>query len=138
MAIDIGKFLRLKSSIEAAMSAVPTDQAAVAAGAMMATYDRIRAEVADVVSDEQSDEFSSLFPETVTNYPGLVLGASSKEAAKYNSARVLLGSLAGWLDGFVAEARMQKEADAYAAARVKEERGVGFAQGTSLTARPYA
>jgi hypothetical protein len=34
--------------------------------------------------------------------------------------------MAGWLDGFVQEARMNLEAQACAQARVKEERGVGF------------
>jgi hypothetical protein len=37
-----------------------------------------------------------------------------------------LASLAGWLDGYVTEARMSMEAEAYADARVKAERGVGF------------
>jgi hypothetical protein len=39
---------------------------------------------------------------------------------------VLPGRIAGFLGGYVAEARMSTEAQAYAEARVKEERGIGF------------
>jgi hypothetical protein len=34
--------------------------------------------------------------------------------------------MAGWLQGFIEEARLNLEAEAYARERLKQERGVGF------------
>ncbi len=41
---------------------------------------------------------------------------------KYLFARGLLEQMAGWLDGYVQQTRMHAEAEAYAKARVAEER----------------
>jgi hypothetical protein len=52
--------------------------------------------------------------------------APIERAQQYHSAKTLLASLAGWLSGYVQQARMELEARAYAEERVKAERGVGF------------
>ncbi len=124
--MDVGKFLRLQGAIKSSLDAIPVDQAAVAADAMLTTYERMRSEVRDAIPKEHHKEFDRLFPATIerpVNNPG---GRLALIAGRFNSARSLLGSMAGWLDGYVQAARMQMEAEAYAQARVKEERGVGF------------
>jgi hypothetical protein len=44
----------------------------------------------------------------------------------FHEARTLMLAMVGWFDGIIQEARAGAEIEAYAAARVKEERGVGF------------
>lgn len=122
---DVGRFLRLQGAIQAALDSIPMDQAVVAEQPMKDAYLRLRAETRSVIPGETLEEFDRMFPTEVKVGP---TGSSRMviRAARFNAARSLLGSLAGWLDGFVQEARMTIEAEAYAHARVEEERGVGF------------
>lgn len=120
--LDIGQILRLREAIRGALDASPPADAVLAARPMTTSYDRLRKEVAQALSDSERVEFDRLFPEL-----GWGAGvAAGERAEQYHKARALLASLAGWLDGFVAEARMALEAKEYGEARAREERGVGF------------
>jgi hypothetical protein len=121
---DIGKFMRLRGAIQFAMDAVDPGQAAMGGDALARTYERLRGEVREAVHKGYRDEFDRLFPEQVHRGSGATPAQMS--ARTYNEARSLLGSMAGWLQGFIDEARMQNEVQAFAEARVKAERGVGF------------
>jgi hypothetical protein len=95
---------------------------------MVATYVRLRASARDAVPDEDRDEFDALFPEKVEagSVPTFFDVLREQERATFYAVRSLLETLAGWLEGYVQEARMEMEAAEYAKARVKEERGIGF------------
>ena len=125
MDIDLGKVLRLHGAITSALEAAPEGQAAVAGSALAMTYTRIRTEVRDIIPDEQAEEFDRIFPEQVPTGRS-VGGQLMRQAEHFNQARTLLGSLAGWLDGFIREAHMHAEVAAYAAERIRQERGIGF------------
>lgn len=124
--VEVGRFMRLRGAIQGALDAIPVDQAAVAGRAMAARYRIFRHEAQKVVPKGYLDELESLFPEAP------IAGGRRdvrEEAETYNQARGLLGALAGWLDGFIQEARSQAETEAYVRERVKQERGVGFKAG---------
>jgi hypothetical protein len=124
--VDVGKLMRLRGAIQGALNSIPTDQAPVAGRAMADRWRELREEARNVIPAEQLDEFESLFPGGPEGNPGLGLRG---QAAMFNEARGLLGSLAGWLEGFIEEARLQAEAEAYGRERAKQERGVGFRAG---------
>ena len=123
---DIGRYIRLQGAIRASIDAVPEGQAPVAGMAMVNVYRRFRAEAKKVIPSDHAEEFDAMFPDDVAIQRANPRDDLLDSAARYTGARLLLATLAGWLDGFVQEAKMQIEADAYAQARVKEERGVGF------------
>jgi len=131
MSIDVGRFIRLRSTVKSASTSVPQGQEAVAGRALTDAYRRLRAEVAGAIPEPLSEEFSKLFPESVPPPGGGAgLGRLGAQAAESNAARSLLEQMAGWLDGVVESAehqmRIDAEAKAYARERVKAERGVGF------------
>jgi hypothetical protein len=68
------------------------------------------------------DRFERMFPELSYHSSG----GLREQGNQLNKAKVLLASLGGWLDGFVAAARIQLEAREYAEARQNQERGIGF------------
>jgi hypothetical protein len=74
------------------------------------------------VGKDLQDEFEELFP--MDEVP------ENKGQITTDAARVLLLQMAGWLDGIIASLtyRLQVEANAtaYADARVREERAIGF------------
>jgi len=121
--IDVGRFVRLVGAIRAAIDSADPGLAAVAGNALAQTYSRLRAEARNLVPDDRRDELDRVCPETLQATGG---SRMLLQAARFNAARSALSILAGWLQGFVDEARMAMEARAYAEARVKEERGVGF------------
>lgn len=122
--MDVGKFLRLQGAIRAAHESIPPDHAVMGGTAMERAYERLRIEVQDAIPNEHLQEFDGLFPEHIGGFGHSPRG----EAERFHAARSLLASMAGWLDGYVQAARMEMEAQAYAEARVKEERGFGFKQ----------
>jgi len=124
--MDVAGFLRLQGAIRSVLDSVSEGQAAVAAEAMADSYRRLRHETRDAIPEEDREEFDRLFPETPPAITSRAMGRLGYEAAKFHAARALLGTMAGWLDGYVQHARMQMEAQAYAEKRAKEERGVGF------------
>jgi hypothetical protein len=129
VAIDVGRFLRLQGAITSALAAVPVEQAAMTGEALPTSYTRLRGEAIDIIPAKVRDEFERLFPEHPFTRRGHTSGPrfAIETANRANEARAILGTLAGWLGGFVAEARMKQEAAAYAQARIKAERGTGFA-----------
>ncbi len=126
MALDVSRFLRLQGAINAAVAAIPSDHAATAVTALAGSYMTMREEVRLVIDDSLRDEFDRLFPVMdVPAAPNVMRGGGFdpfKSADIANQARARLKAMGGWLDGFVQEARMKMEAEAYASARVKEER----------------
>lgn len=115
---------------QAALESIDPGQAAMAGEAMASTYARVRSDVREAIPEQYLEEFDRLFPIAAVQPLGAGRGAlihsPTAEAQWFNMARALLASLAGWVNGFVEESRMRMEAQAYAEARVKEERGVGF------------
>lgn len=124
--MDAGKFLRLQGAIRAALASEEPHK--VSADSMVGTYLRLRATARDAVPGKDRDEFDALFPEKVeAGSVGTLFDVLREgERGTFFAARSLLETLAGWLGGYVEEARMAMEAAEYAKARVKEERGVGF------------
>ena len=101
-----GRYLRLKSAIAAAIA--DAGESSSAAKALTDAYGRFRVEARIVAEETQTtDEFDRLFPEGSmdimrpsvkgSGYDPIALGSATYEA------RVLLGSLAGWLDGFIVD-----------------------------------
>ena len=129
MTIDVGRFLRLRGAIISTLAAVPVDQAAMSGEALPTSYNRLRGEAIDIIPAKARDEFERLFPEDPLT-PRRRTGGPNYQmetANRANEARAILGTLAGWLGGFIDEARMKQEVAAYAEARIKAERGTGFA-----------
>jgi hypothetical protein len=109
MGTDVGRFLRLQGAIDAAVAAVPPDQAATAVTALVGSYVSIRSEVRLAVGDEFHEEFDRLFPTmTVPPAPNVMNRGFDpfKSADIANDARARLRMMAGWLGGFVKEAEL--------------------------------
>lgn len=120
--IDIEKFIRLRSTIRA-VTAAPTITGA-AEEMLIHSYVQIRSEVRSMLTDENvAAEFEALCPEGPT-------ATGSGSTSRALEAVALLRQMAGWLDGLieVAErsAQITANAEAYARAQLKAERGVGF------------
>ncbi len=109
---DIGRYLRLQGAIRAAIDAVPDGQAALAGHAMMNAYRRFRSEARTVIAPENFSEFDAMFPTGVIFERANPRDDLQDAAAEFNAARLQLSTTAGWLDGFVQEAKMQMEAEA--------------------------
>jgi hypothetical protein len=126
VAVDIGRVLRLTNGIKASLGAFPRDQESPFSGDALAdAYTRFRNEAISIIPQEHLDEFRALFQEWSEVRP-----RSQNDlfgwAAYSNKAREILSRLGGWLDGYVAQAQMQANAEAYVKAKLGEERGVGF------------
>lgn len=120
MTIDVGKILRLAGAVEKAAK-IETEYPVQTSSAVSERYKALRLEVARAVEDDAREEFDRLFPAELGGY-----GRNPNDMLeKFYAARTLLETLAGWLDGFIQEARMTIEAEAYARERVKRE-SVGF------------
>lgn len=130
MAIDVGKFLRLKGAIQGAMDAVPTGSAAFSGTSLVDAYLTLRKETAEAIPEELAEEFDRQFKPSPFKAGSGMRSIGAGQAQTFNEARALLGKMAGWLDGIIQEARLEAEAAAYAAARLKEERKPGFRPGT--------
>ncbi len=115
--MDVGKFLRLQGAIQSALEEASGKSSTVAGRATEDAYDRLRDAVRDTIPEEDLEEFDRLFPESFVALTPL---------ERFGFAQTLLASLSGWLGGYVQQARLDQEARAYAEARVKAERGVGF------------
>jgi hypothetical protein len=124
--LDLGKLLRLKGMVESAASAVDPAQPE-SAHAITDSYQRLRAQVGELVGGSDLEgEFTASFPEIdVARFEPrrgslIAEGAAALNAAQ--RARVLLGQLAGWLEGLIVERTLQQRIEAEAAERVKQER----------------
>ncbi len=126
--LDPGRFIRLRSAILEAMEAID-DQSRRTAGASLArAYERFRAEAYEIVPEEQRNEFDRVCPEWTRplRHGSLLAAAIEGQSRTYDEAKVLLRTLVGFLNGYVQETQMNFEAKAYASAKLKAERPVGF------------
>ena len=82
----------------------------------MASYPRLRAEVLAAVGEEHATEFQRLFPVELAT-EGQPWGTRAGEVKLYVS------QIAGWLDGMIEAAMMERQIQADADARAKR---VGF------------
>lgn len=109
MGTDVGRFLRLQGAIDAAASAVPEDHAATAVTALVGSYSALREEVRAAIDTKFHAEFDRLFPVMpVPPAPNVRAGFDPFRSADIaNEARTRLRTMAGWLGGFVQEARLE-------------------------------
>jgi hypothetical protein len=102
--MDVERLMRLKGTVEA------SKEAPLGPG-LVASFGRIRAEVSEAVGPAYAQELNRLFPEELKT-TGQPWGAQATEA------QTLLGQMAGWLDGMIEAAildrRIQADADAKA------------------------
>lgn len=108
MSTGIGRFLRLKSAIDATVRDL--GDRSMAAAALLDAYARFRPEARALARDAGTlDEFDRLFPEATEGptFGGRLSNGfdpiHASQSAK--AARGLLVQLSGWLDGFVQEMR---------------------------------
>lgn len=105
------------------------DQSRRTAGASLArAYERFRAEAYDIGREEQPNEFERVCPawSHPARHGSILAVAIEGQSRAYNEAKVLLRTLVGFLIGYVQETQMNLETEAYAAAKFKAERPVGF------------
>jgi hypothetical protein len=122
--MDVAKLIRLHAAVASAAD-LPDKLSSARAYALADAYMRLRAEVRGVIDANLRDEFDRLFQEL---RPTMTAGgAYLRLAAESESA---IRRLSGWIDGVVKAAtledRAQRDAEAYARERVRQERGVGF------------
>jgi hypothetical protein len=125
--MDIGKFLRLQGAITSTIEGSKGMNSTQAGSAVEDAYYRLRQEAREAIPDGDREEFDRLFPDTVNPSQRAHMSTQPVSALeRYGTAQSLLAGMSGWLDGYVREARLQVEAEAYAVERVKQERGTGF------------
>ena len=119
--LDLGRLLRLKGTVESAVSGVEIDW--MAAPGLTESYNRILDEVRGLVEGTSLAEELERFPE-IENYrergPSPRAVAEGGSAAK--RAASMLGQLAGWLDGLIQEQTLDQRLKYEAEERVKLER----------------
>ena len=126
---DIGRLLRLKSSIAAAASGgkvEPADAPSLTGG-----YLRMRAQVAELVSGgELEAEFEAMFSE-ISEFEGGsgpgprgdLIAWHTKATTAGIDAKRLLEQLSGWIEGLIEEQTLSERIQAEAAEKVKREKG---------------
>jgi hypothetical protein len=125
--LDLGRLLRLKGMVEAAASSVEQPDGS-AAPALTGSYMRTRAEISSLLGGSGLEqEFANAFPEIEVvegghRHPRDAAAAGITDAPAARSAQVLLGQLAGWLDGLIAERTLDQRLRLEAEERVKQER----------------
>jgi hypothetical protein len=123
MEADVGRLLRLRTTIR---SAIEDSKYSDGKGELLVKlFARTFAELRSVVGGDRSAELERLMPDH--RFGG---NETWRDKIDFENARLMLSTLAGWIDGLVEEAqfatRVAAEAEAYAEARVKAERGIGF------------
>ncbi len=107
MGVDVARFLRLQGALNAAVAAVPADQAATALTALVGSYAALRGEVRQVIDETLRTEFDRLFPVMEVPPAPSVRRAGFdpiRMADTANQARTRMNTMSGWLDGFVRDA----------------------------------
>jgi hypothetical protein len=123
--IDIGALLRLKATLEAVASLEPTDGAAEG---LTNSYFRLRAHALAVVqsTDLPEAEFLALFPVIEIARMPSNLDEAAWQSAKLESAAKAAHSLtrqmAGWFDGVIQEATLERRLELEAKERIAQER----------------
>jgi hypothetical protein len=125
MSLDLGRFIRLRSAIDATIAASEKSHR----GLVSAT-DTFRDQIRAMLAGEADllAEFDGIFPKTATA-PGsgsLLIPPSDP----YGPAKLALAGMSGWLSGLIEAAQaadqQAQNARAYAETKVRSERGVGF------------
>ncbi|HEV8697703.1 MAG TPA: hypothetical protein VGQ89_08420 [Candidatus Limnocylindrales bacterium] len=127
MAIDVGRFIRLKATIEATAAASTDGSLAAATEA----YNRFRGQIATMVDGPLKEEFEGLFPpDPRMHSSGGMFSRVIRESLDAADARSRLAGLVGWLQGLIESAQtaaqLEANATAYAEAKLRAERGLGF------------
>lgn len=91
MPIDLGRLMRLRGAIQAALDSIPERGSAYSAEGLKAAYLRLREEAKQVVDPALWQEFDRLFPPSVM-FRGQDEFAKAQE---FVDAKILLGSLGG-------------------------------------------
>jgi hypothetical protein len=118
LGMGVEHLLRIKGTVEAAAGANSRE----GGEGLIAAYPRLRAEVLNAIDEEHRIEFGRLFPATITP-DGAAWFAAAEEV------KLTLVLIAGWLDGTIdgalLERRVVAEAQAKAAQQAKQTVGVG-------------
>src|SRR4051794_3314463 len=122
--LDLMRIIRLRGASSALRESVQSAQHLDQAEAADRGADALIQSISKPLQD--SDE-----PELVAEFQRLALGAEDRAATAPARALTKIAIVDGWLAGLIEgltfKERMRVEAEAYAAARVKNERPVGFA-----------
>jgi hypothetical protein len=120
--IDLGRVLRLQAMVEAIVNASSPQSGSKP---LTVTYQRVRGQVRNALPAQHQGDFEGLFPPDVAGHYDPL-----DDAEHDQEAPILLASLAGWLQGFVLEARtsaeIEADARAYAEARIQANKRLGF------------
>lgn len=110
--LDVGRFLRLRNAIREAMEAGAD---VGAAPSLARQYRAFRESAIELVPPEHEDELRALAPEIDDEKTRLELGPNPQSMFRakelHGEVSVLLGGLAGFLDGYIQEAQMRMEAE---------------------------
>lgn len=131
MAVDTGRLLRIQGAIQATIESTlreATGGSSPFAGKPLAeAYARFRTELLDALQQHPDlvAEVEKMCPPLVASPPRDNYDLFGHRAFT-DRAAAALAQLRGWIQGIIDEAEMEANARAYAVAKLKEERGVGF------------
>lgn len=112
--LDVGRFLRLRNAIQQSMEAVTEDVKAYAGSVLLEAYSRFHEDALMLVPQDDLEQLLKVCPDVNPQRIGQIRsgpGSGSDQAKAFVEAKVLLGGLAGFLDGYVEENRMRVEAE---------------------------
>lgn len=119
---DIGRFIRVRSAVQNALEGAGDLERVEAATALAEAYVRFRTEAIALIPEEHVEELASICPSL--NDQSMNPQTAEEFATLLGRSKVLLGSLAGFLDGYVQETELRIEAEERARLAAKS---VGFA-----------
>ena len=110
---DIGEFLRLRNAIRQASDAVSEDARGSSGAALPEAYRRFLEAAIEVIPEEHVSELTRICPDIDPQRLGGVSGATGAviQSQLFVEAKVLLGGLAGFLDGYIEETTLRIEAE---------------------------
>jgi hypothetical protein len=127
MPLELGPLLRLKAMTDEAASSLEPESAS--APAFTEAYNRLRAAVRELVDKTPIEgEFLNFFPEieqvsvSLSQHPREAVREMVRFESAAKQARLLLGQLAGWVDGLIQEQTLERRLRLEAEERVKQER----------------
>lgn len=129
MAVDVGRLLRIKGALEGTLKSAMRsegERSPFAGKALGEGYNRYRAELRDLLEGSGFEaEFDRLCPPLADSAPPPKTDLFGNDAYTGNAAAALHQAI-GWVEGLIKESEMRMNAEAYAQAKLKSERGVGF------------
>lgn len=109
--MDVEQLLRLRGTVEGSAATDPR----TGGQGLVASYPRIRVEVASAIDGgEKAAEFDRLFPTTLSTH-------GQPWIPQAEEVKLILGEMAGWLDGVVNGAAFDRRIRVEAAAKAAEE-----------------